>query len=246
MDTLYAIAGRCTTRSDGSRERSQYGDVLVLVKPDRTVLVHDADGYQPVAWLTRPETVSVTADAITAREGAQRLDVTVHEEYARIDVPAGEAGIPVGDCPDCGTSLVQSRGTVRCPDCSESYRLPTQATILEEPCKDCGLPTVRAERGATFDVCLDHACDSLDDRVRSAFDREWTCPACGEDLLVLRRGRLLLGCEAYPDCETGFTFPVGLLTGTCGCGLPVFETSRDVRCLDSTCRTHTVRSSPSQ
>jgi len=35
-NTAHLIAGRCTTLFEGTREQEQYGDVLVLVKPDST------------------------------------------------------------------------------------------------------------------------------------------------------------------------------------------------------------------
>ena len=230
------IAGRCTTEFDGSRDRTQRGDVLVVVKPDGTVLVHDASGYQPVAWLTRADTVAVEPETVTATDGDQSLTVTVHDEYARSRYRSNEAGTPVGTCPDCKASLVRSGGGVSCPDCDDSYSLPADATVLEERCPDCGLPQFRAQRGQSFEVCLDYECESLDDRVRAAFDRAFDCPDCGENLRVLRRGGLLLGCDAYPDCETSFSFPVGRHDGTCGCGLPVFETPTDRRCLDGGCQ----------
>jgi DNA topoisomerase-1 len=107
--------------------------------------------------------------------------------------------------------------------------------VLEETCADCGRPQFRVERGHSFVVCLDYECDSLDDRVRSAFDRRFECPDCGDDLRVLRRGGLLLGCDSYPTCETSFAFPSGRHDGCCPCGLPAFETATGRHCLDSRC-----------
>jgi DNA topoisomerase-1 len=46
---------------------------------------------------------------------------------------------------------------------------------------------------------------------------------------------LLAGCDAYPECETAFSLPTGVVVDDCECGLPVFETGRGRRCLDSTC-----------
>jgi len=232
-ETAHVITGRCTTVFEGTREQEQHGDVLVIVKPDGTVLVHDVDGYQPVAWLTRASSVTVTDDRVTATDGGETLEVRIHETYARSQHPAGEAGTPVGECP-CGGTLVRS-GNVTCPDCDAEYGVPADATVLEDTCKDCDLPLFRVERGETFEVCLDRSCDSLDDRIREAFDREWDCRECGGDLRVLRRGGLILGCEEYPDCETGYAFPTGVHSGRCDCGLPTFETTTGTRCLDSTC-----------
>ncbi|WP_324759985.1 DUF91 domain-containing protein [Haloarcula montana] len=234
-DGTRVMAGQCTTVFEGSREREQRGDVLVVVKPDNTVLVHDAGGYQPVAWLTRAESVAVEDGTVTARDGDNLLRVVAHEEHGSARFPASEAGVPVADCPDCPGTLVRTRGTVACTACSRSHGVPSDATVTKGRCEDCGLPTIRVERGDAFEVCLDRECESIDDRVSEAFDRRWDCPDCGSDLRILRKGGLLAGCEQYPDCDTGFSVPSGLVVDTCDCGLPVFETAGGLRCLDSTC-----------
>lgn len=59
MDSIRVFAGDCTVSFEGSRDRTQRGRVVVVAKPDRTVLVHDAGGYQPVAWLTRADSLTV-------------------------------------------------------------------------------------------------------------------------------------------------------------------------------------------
>ncbi|WP_101298108.1 topoisomerase DNA-binding C4 zinc finger domain-containing protein [Halegenticoccus soli] len=240
-DTMSVFAGECTTTFEGSRERTQRGSVVVVVKPDKTVLVHDADGYQPVAWLTRPDTVTVETAGegfgITARAGDQTLRVVSHESAGRADYPVSEAGVPVGRCPDCRGALVRTGGDVACLGCGDRYGLPAGATVLEDACESCGLPLMRVDRGATFEVCVDYACDPLDEAVRERFDRAWSCPDCGEDLRIIRaRGRLLAGCDAYPDCETAFSLPSGVVAGECACGLPAFETAAGRRCLDGACQ----------
>jgi DNA topoisomerase-1 len=228
------ITGRCTTRFEGGdRTDTQHGDCVVLVKPDDTVLVHDARGYQPVAWLTRPEATTVTDGAVTATDGDQSLHVTLHD-VDRATHDAGPAGIPVGPCPSCGDRLVRARGAVVCPGCGDRYGLPAGAVVLEEAC-ECGCPRIRVRRGGEFEVCLDRDCEPLDERVREQFDRAFACPDCGGDLRVLRRGGLILGCERYPDCDTGFALPEGIHDGACECGLPAFETASGRRCLDGGC-----------
>ena len=240
MDAIRTFAGECTASFEGTRERTQRGHVVVVVKPDRTVLVHDADGYQPVAWLTRPDSLTVEEDAggfgLTARTDEQCLRVICHRLAGRAEYPASAAGVPVGDCPDCGGALVRAGGVVTCLGCEAGYPLVSGATVLDDACDDCGLPLMRAARGATFEVCVDRACESFDAAVRERFDRAWSCPDCESDLRLLRRrGRLLAGCDAYPDCEAAFTVPAGVVVDDCDCGLPVFETSTGRRCLDGTC-----------
>ena len=232
-DSAHVIAGRCTTVFEGTREQEQHGDMLVLIKPDGTVLVHDSDGYQPVAWLTRPDSVTVTSDTVAARDGNQTLRVNVHEVRSHAQYPLGETGVPLGSCPDCEETLVRTNDAISCVSCESHHPIPSSATVLMESCGDCGLPQVRVERGCSFVLCP--SCDSLTERIRSAYDREWDCPDCEDSLRVLYRGRVLLGCNSYPDCEVAFSFPQGSHEGECACGLPLFETASGVRCLDSEC-----------
>lgn len=236
-ERIHVIAGRCTTRyADGEPPASErLGDAIVLCKPDDTLLVHDADGYRPVAWLTRADGLTVDGDVVTAVDGDRTLRVTVHDRHGGGVFPAGSAGEPVGDCPDCAGRLTRAGGAVTCTDCGARYGLPGDATVLDSTCEDCGLPRFSVVRGEEFRVCLDRHCESLDDRVAEAFDRVWDCPNCGDDLRVLRRGGLLLGCASYPACETGLSFPAGEVVGTCDCGLPAFETATGRRCLDTGC-----------
>ena len=235
-DAIRAFAGDCTVETD---DRTHRGRVVVLVKPDRTVLVHDAAGYQPVAWLTRADAVTVETDGsgfgLTARLDDRRLRVTA-DRIRKSVYRASAAGVPVGTHPESGGALVRSGGAVVDVDADIRYPLVAGATVLDSTCSDCGLPLMCVERGAAFEVCIDRACQPLDDAVRERFDREWTCPDCGSDLrLVRRNGRLLAGCDASPDCETAFTIPAGVVVEDCSCGLPVFETATGRRCLDGTC-----------
>ncbi|KAB1192955.1 DUF91 domain-containing protein [Haloferax sp. MBLA0076] len=240
MESIRVFAGDCTVRFEGSRDRVQRGRVVVVAKPDRTVLVHDTSGYQPVAWLTRADSLTVESGpesfGIVARAGDQVLTVESHDSARRSEYPASEAGVPVGSHPGTGEPLVRTGGSVVGLDSGVEFSLPAGATVLDETCDDCGLPLMRVERGATFEVCIDRQCDPLDDHVKDRFDGEWTCPDCGSPLRIIRRGgRLLAGCDAYPECETAFSVPSGVVVDDCECGLPIFETGRGRRCLDSTC-----------
>ncbi|GGJ07142.1 hypothetical protein GCM10008995_16250 [Halobellus salinus] len=254
-ETIRVFAGDCTTTFEGDRTRTQRGRVVVVIKPDRTTLVHDADGYQPVAWLTRPDAVTVETSAasptqqadggtvddhegfgIVARAGDQVLRVVCHRSAGRAEYPVSEAGVPVGTDPSSDEVLIRAGGDVVGVDSDVRYPLPRGATVTDDSCSSCGLPTIRADAGDTFEVCLDRSCESLDDAVRERFDGDWTCPECGSDLRIIRRGgRLLAGCDAYPDCETAFSVPAGVVDGQCDCGLPTFETDRGRRCLDGSC-----------
>ncbi len=241
-DAIRVLAGDCTVRYECGDDppREERGAVLAVVKPDNTVLVHDREGYRPAAWLTRADAVSTRTGGdrpvIEAVEGDRRLVVTCHAERGLARYPATRVGPPVGDCPDCGGALVRTPAAVECLGCGESHAVPRDAAVLEATCGRCGLPTMRVERGAAFECCVDRGCESLDDRVRERFDGEWDCPDCGSALRILRRGGLIAGCEAYPDCETAFAIPGGVVEGACdGCGLPAFETGSGRRCLDSTC-----------
>ncbi|UIO99954.1 endonuclease NucS [Halobaculum sp. CBA1158] len=244
--TTTILAGDCTTRFETattSDERIHRGRVVVLAKPDRTVLVHDRAGYQPVAWLTRPDSLTVEADddgfAVTARDGDQRLSVRSHDAGEVVERPISAAGVPVGECPDpdCRAALVRAGGDVVCLGCGDAYGLPPGATVHDDDtCDDCGLPTMTVARGEKLRLCVDYACESLTEAVRGVLDRRFDCPDCGRDLRVREhRGRAFLGCDGYPDCETAFSVPSGTFAGECACGLPRFETATGVRCLDGTC-----------
>jgi DNA topoisomerase-1 len=254
QDAVRVIAGESTTTfftnsgSDGAwrPEREQHGRLVTVVKPDGTTLVHDADGYQPVAWLTRPEHVTVERErpgsasgertVVTAVDGDNRLRVRV-DAAARETHPTSVAGAPVGIC-GCDGTLVRDTDGVACVACDARYGLPADATVTDETCPDCGRPRFRVERGHVFTCCLDRECESLDRAVTAALDCEFDCPDCGEPLRVIRRGGLLLGCDAYPDCTFSATVPDGVLTGECDCGLPTYEPRAGDdgrRCLDADC-----------
>lgn len=241
-EAIRVLAGDCTVRFETGDEQpsEQRGAVLAVVKPDDTVLVHDRDGYRPAAWLTRAEGVTTrTTDGravIDAIDGDRRLVVTCHEKHGLARYPVTGVGEPVGACPDCEGSLVRTPTAVDCLHCDRRHNIPRDASVRDEACPACGLPTMRVERGDVFDLCVDRACESLDDHVRDRFDGAWDCPACGAPLRILRRGGLMAGCDAYPDCESGFSLPVGVTDGACRrCGLPAFDTVTGRRCLDANC-----------
>jgi DNA topoisomerase-1 len=235
--SIRTIAGDCLVRFDGGRDRTVRGRVLVVTKPDNTVLVHDTDGYQPVAWLTRPESLSVTRDPLwlVASNGDETLRIEAAGDVVITERDASAAGTPVGAC-RCEGQLIRAGTDVVCLDCGVRFGLPSGSSTIEATC-DCGLPLFRVERGERFELCLDRERGSLLDAVRESFDREWNCPNCDGELRILRRGGLIAGCERHPDCKTGFAIPDGRVVGSCECGLPMFETTGGRRCLDSGCTT---------
>ena len=230
---MRTIFGDCTVRFDGKRTRRLRGRLLVVIKPDDTVLVHDVDGYQPVAWLTRPASLALTRGPtrVLATEGEQTLSVEFEDATVRT-LDATVAGQPVGTC-RCGGELVRSNGVV-CLDCGEQFPLPGDATVLDST-SACGLPHFRVERGDVFELCLDRDCASLDDAVAERFDGVWNCPECSGTLGIERRRTLVASCEGAPDCDAAFVVPTGTVDGECDCGLPAFETGSGRRCLDATC-----------
>ncbi|UPV75747.1 endonuclease NucS [Halorussus limi] len=240
-------ASKPSDEAVSSDPRRQRGRVVVVHKPDGTVLVHDAEGYQPVAWLTRADAVHRETDgeggfALVAVKDDSRLRVESHGGADRERHGATPAGPETGTCPDCDGTLVRARGAVTCLDCSAEYGLPRDATTLDSTC-ECGLPRMTVERGARFELCVDRECEQLDEAVRERFDREWSCPECGGDLRVLRERTLFLGCGNYPECEATFALPERKVVGSCECGLPRVrgddsdDSARadDSRCLDPDC-----------
>ncbi len=236
--SIRTIAGDCLVRFDGSRERTVRGRILAITKPDNTVLVHDIDGYQPVAWLTRPERLSVTREPLwlLASDGDETLRVEAVGDVTVTEHDATDAGTPVGEC-RCGGELVRTGSDLVCLGCGERFGLPGGASMADSTC-ECGLPQFRVDRGERFELCPDYDCGSLLEAVRERFDREWDCPNCDDELRILRRGGLIAGCERYPDCDTGFSVPDGTIGGACECRLPTFETATGRRCLDTNCSVH--------
>ena len=238
-DRIRVLAGDCTVRYESDAEvREHRGNVVSVVKPDNTVLVHDVGGYRPVAWLTRADAVTCSRGApatVLAQGDGRLLQVTAHDEHGFERYPASPAGEAVGSCPHCDGTLVRADGAVRCLGCEEAHKLPADALVLEETC-ECGLPRMRVERGESFEPCVDRACEPLAVAVRERFDRTWNCPDCGGALRILERAGLIAGCERYPDCDTGFSIPAGVVDDHCDCGLPIFETPTGRRCLDATCQ----------
>jgi DNA topoisomerase-1 len=239
-DTVHVYAGDCTATYHGDGDAtSQRGRVVVVHKPDGTVLVHDDEGYQPVQWLTRANAVHRERGedgsfALVAVKDDERLRVESHGRGDHASHDATAAGVPVGTCPDCTGTLAWARGAVTCLDCPTEYRLPGDATVLDSTC-GCGLPRMAVERGARFELCVDWGCEGLDEAVRDRFDREWSCPGCDGDLRVLRERTLFLGCENYPDCESSFALPDREVLGTCDCGLPLVDAPDGPHCLDADC-----------
>lgn len=241
-ESIRVLSGDCTVRFEAADDppREERGLVLAVVKPDDTVLVHDRAGYRPAAWLTRADAVTTAAGdggaVIDAVEGDRRLVVTCHDAHEVARHPVSGVGVPAGDCPGCDGPLIRSPTAVACLGCDVRYGIPRDATLLADRCPTCEAPTMRIERGAAFDVCVDRRCEALDDLVRDRFDGAWACPACGAPLRIHRRGGLIAGCAASPDCEMAFALPAGVVDGPCGgCGLPSFETATGRRCLDPGC-----------
>jgi DNA topoisomerase-1 len=234
-DTIRVFAGDCTITTDGDTKERRRGEMVALLKPDDTLLVHDADGYQPVEWLTRAETAHASLDGDTftlvAATEDRRVRVDCHTCHGISRYPGSIAGVPVGTCPHCDGALTRAKGTV---SCRRAYPIPRHASVGEETC-DCGLPTMHVEQGADFELCIDRDCGTVLEAVRERFDREWDCPECGADMRILRRGGIIAGCDRYPDCDTGFGVPNGTIVDLFECGLPVFRTPTGRRCLNTNC-----------
>jgi DNA topoisomerase-1 len=236
QDAIRVLAGECAVRYEagGETERALRGDVVVVVKPDDTVLVHDSDGYQPAAWLTRPGVVRYTRDArgfrIDAADGDERLVVESATEHGDAHYPASPAGPPVGSC-DCGGTFVRDGGRVVCVDCRDEYAIPRDAAVTGDDCPDCGLPEIRVARGVEVRACLDRDCRPIADAVREALAGAWTC-RCSTVLEIEADRGLHAACG---DCGARYRLPVGERDGDCECGLPAVGDGDSERCLDTEC-----------
>lgn len=240
QDAIRVLAGECTVTFEGNETRAERGEVVTVVKPDNTVLVHDADGYQPAAWLTRADVVRYARDEsgfrVVAGKGGQQLVVESHAEHGDAHYPASPAGPEVGECPTCGGVFVRGSGGVTCVGCRATYTIPRDASVLDETCDECGLPAFRVERGYAVEVCLDPSCQTIAEAVRAQIEAQddedqWAC-ACGGALRIERRRGLRTVCEA---CGDVYAIPQGVLAGPCECGRPEVRTASGVRCLASDC-----------
>ena len=133
-DVLRVLAGDCRVRADGV---PRCGEMVVLSKPDNTVLVHDVDGYQPVAWLTRADSVSYTGDdgAASPSPLSPVIDPcwsNCGPRTASVDIPARGLASPSATV-STARPLVRARGRVSCPGCGSEYGLPDGASVLDEP-----------------------------------------------------------------------------------------------------------------
>lgn len=52
------VAGECTTELPDNTPTFS-GGVVVLVKPDHSILVHDADGFLTIAWCSHTPSLTV-------------------------------------------------------------------------------------------------------------------------------------------------------------------------------------------
>lgn len=235
-DALRLLAGDCTITYHGTDTITQRGAVLILVKPDDTVLVHDTTGYQPVAWLTRADAVRVrrhdTGFELFAAKDDATLRVESHTTTGDRYYPISPAGNPIGDCPDCAATLIHTGGTIVCTGCATRYSVPRDATIRDDTCPTCDLPRMRVERGAVFDLCIDYSCEALADIVADQFDETWPCPDCLTPMTISQSRGLRADC---PDCDTSIAVPRGTITGDCPCGLPLFASAETTRCFDPSC-----------
>lgn len=157
-DQIRVFAGECTAEYKGACSRVR-GRVVVLIKPDDTVLVHDTEGYSPAVWLTQPGSLDIDSGdpRITAVEGDQRLVVRFHELEARTAYAASVAGIPVGPASERAGAFVRRRGCVVDRTTGHRYALPMGGVVLGARC-GCGLPLVRVEC-ETEPQCLDTDCE---------------------------------------------------------------------------------------
>lgn len=94
------LLGRCRVAYDGrARVRAGPADRLVALKPDRTVLVHDADGPKPRNWLAA-DALNVAADPalelVAERDSPmETLTVTFASVASASAMPADEADADV-------------------------------------------------------------------------------------------------------------------------------------------------------
>lgn len=163
-DTLRTLAGDCRIEVTDNAESVHRGRVLVVLKPDGTVLVHDVTGYQPIAWLTRADDVGVQYDvplgAVAADPAAEPPTPPQTAAHPGFDAVGSGGGDPAPFVVTAATDDRQLRivaerdfGTARypaspagppagrCPDCGDPFVATTGAIRCTGCGREHGLPT---------------------------------------------------------------------------------------------------------
>jgi DNA topoisomerase-1 len=160
-----------------------------------------------------------------SREMLDRIFEILDEKQEEIGEKLREAlkdDRTLGDCPECGDSLVvrSSRngskfvGCDAYPECENTYPLPDDGklVLIDKRCDEHGLKHVKVLDGRSTHVhgcpiCKEEEAQDEDDVVIG------DCPDCGDDeggelaIKRTRRGGRLVGCTRYPDCDYSLPLP---------------------------------------
>jgi DNA topoisomerase-1 len=195
------FAGDCTTAFEGSRDRTQRGRVVIVIKPDRTTLVHDADGYQPVAWLTRPDSLTVETGSTGGADAGDGGPGTATTRYGpggdATDADAGPDPATGRDAGGFGIVARTADETLRVTCHEETGRASFPVSAAGVPvgtCPDCGAVLVRSRDV----VCT--GCRAQYPLPSGSTVRDTACPDCGLPELRVERGRAFDLC-LDPGCS---------------------------------------------
>jgi DNA topoisomerase-1 len=160
-----------------------------------------------------------------SREMLDRIFEILDEKQEEIGEKLREAlkdDRTLGDCPECGDSLVvrSSRngskfvGCDAYPECENTYPLPDDGklVLIDKRCDEHGLKHVKVLDGRSTHVhgcpiCKEEEAQDEDDIVIG------DCPDCADDeggelaIKRTRRGGRLVGCTRYPDCDYSLPLP---------------------------------------
>jgi DNA topoisomerase-1 len=201
-ESIRVFAGDCTTAFTGGRDRTRRGRVVIVIKPDRTVLVHDAAGFQPVAWLTRADSLTVE----TAARGAGPDGGS--DRHGGDDDPTDDqwddaADRRVPDPPSGGVGIVARSGEERLRVVSHGpaarVRYPVSAAgVPVGDCPECDGTLVRNGGVTCLDCPVEHALPA------GATVLDARCDDCGAPLMRVERGATFVccvdvGCQALGD-----------------------------------------------
>jgi len=214
-ETLDVYAGYCTTRFTTARgcdtgepeQRLHRGRVVTVRKPDDTVLVHDADGYQPVAWLTRASEVWVDEAPTTPAGG----DSAAPEG----DQPATAVAEPPDADATGGVELVAVDGDERL-----TVQFDPEPTVARHVVTAAGTPTGDCHCGGELVTtsgevhCLDCPASYAVPRGGQVVDA--TCDACGLPELSVERGEQFRVCLDR-DCQPLAAAVASALDGRVDC-----------------------------
>jgi len=197
-------------------------EMTAQLEADMTAIADGGSSLSAVTGKSR----RMLDDVFDELEGAEQEIGQLIEAPEGSDSDGGSSGRDddgpvIGDCPECGASLVAREaggsrfiGCQSYPDCEYTLPLPNKGRphAMDEVCDEHELHRVKMLAGSHTFVfgcpqCQQETADETEDRLIG------DCPECGPEdggklaIKRVRSGSRLVGCDRYPDCEYSLPLP---------------------------------------